>query len=58
MTTMRFSRRRLGAVAAGVAAVALVLSGCSAGGGGESAPTEGDFSGTTLNVAAAWSGAE
>ncbi|MBK0418130.1 carbohydrate ABC transporter substrate-binding protein [Leucobacter sp. CSA1] len=43
------------------AGLALALSGCASGGGGDGAsePTiEGDFSGETLNVAAAWSGAE
>jgi len=64
MRTKRTSRLIAIAGTAGVAA--LVLTGCGGGGdtdggGDESAPEvsiDGDFSGTTLNVVAAWSGAE
>ena len=64
MSTMRFTRRRLGAAVAGLAAAALVLSACSSGGGttdggdGTGDGDTGEFAGTTLSVVAAWSGAE
>lgn len=57
VTTGRIARGR-GRVFAAIgftAATALVLTGCSGGGGDESL---GDFEGETLTVAAAWSGAE
>lgn len=64
MTTMRFStgtgtrlRRRASAVVAGLAAATLMLTGCAGGGGGGDASGD-EFSGKTLNVVAAWSGAE
>ncbi|EYT53205.1 sugar ABC transporter substrate-binding protein [Leucobacter sp. UCD-THU] len=53
----RRSRRRLLAVAAGLSAAALALTGCGSGGGGAGGGG-GEFSGETLNVVAAWSGAE
>lgn len=40
------------------AATALVVSGCAGGGDDADVPVDGDFSGQTLNVVAAWSGAE
>lgn len=64
---MRSNRTgKLIAIAGIAAATTLVLSGCGGGddggGGGDSSSPEieidGDFSGTTLNVVAAWSGAE
>ena len=68
MSTMRFStrsgrpaRRRWVGAAAGLAAAALALTGCGSGGGGESGGGEAggdEFAGETLNVVAAWSGAE
>jgi alpha-glucoside transport system substrate-binding protein len=57
-------RRRLATAAAGIAAVALALTGCASGGGGDTGGDAGggaagdEFAGETLNVAAAWSGAE
>ncbi len=54
-------RRRLATAAAGAAAVALALTGCASGdggGGGGDGAAGDEFSGETLNVAAAWSGAE
>jgi alpha-glucoside transport system substrate-binding protein len=52
--------KRVSGVVAGVAAVSLALAGCSGGGDGgdKKVDVEGDFSGTTLKVAAAWSGDE
>lgn len=53
--------RRLATAAAGAAAVALALTGCASGdggGGGGDGAAGDEFSGETLNVAAAWSGAE
>lgn len=50
--------RRIWAVAAGVSAAALALTGCGSGGGGGADGGDGEFSGETLNVVAAWSGAE
>jgi alpha-glucoside transport system substrate-binding protein len=44
-------------VAAGLSAAALALTGCGSGGGGAGGGG-GEFSGETLNVVAAWSGAE
>lgn len=60
MEMKRTPRKRLAVVTAGLAAAALLLSGCSGSGGGEK-PSEssgGDLAGKTLSVAAAWSGAE
>lgn len=54
-------RRRLATTVAGAAAVALALVGCASGGGGGGTGGDGagdEFAGETLNVAAAWSGAE
>ena len=52
--------RRLVAPIAAAGVVALALSGCSSGGGGDAGNSGGggDFSGETLEVAGAWSGAE
>lgn len=64
MSAMRISRiadrgGRFGVVAlAGVAAGALALTGCAGGGGSAPAGSGGEFAGETLEVAAAWSGAE
>ncbi|GAB3617204.1 ABC transporter substrate-binding protein [Okibacterium endophyticum] len=57
---MRLTRqRRILAPLAAAGAVGLVLAGCAGGGdGGEGGGAEGDFSGETLEVAGAWSGAE
>lgn len=49
--------RRIFVITGAVGAAGLVLSGCSGGGGGGDT-VEGDFSGETLTVVAAWSGAE
>lgn len=54
---MKQTRKRLLATLGVVGAASLVLAGCSAGDGGDGAG-DGEFSGTTLTVAAAWSGAE
>lgn len=50
--------RRLAAPIALAGATALVLAGCSSGGDGGGSGGSGEFSGETLEVAAAWSGAE
>jgi len=50
--------RRIFVITGAVGAAGLVLSGCSGGGGGGGDTVEGDFSGETLTVVAAWSGAE
>jgi len=50
-------RRYQGAIALG-AATALALAGCTSGDGGDDPLADTDLSGTTLNVSAAWSGAE
>ena len=53
-------RQRVVFSLAAIAATGLVVSGCAGGGGGggsSSAPS-GEFAGQTLNVVAAWSGAE
>lgn len=57
---MRANRtRKLILVAGMTGAAGLVLSGCGGGGGGSDTPDiEGDFSGESLEVVAAWSGAE
>lgn len=55
------SRKRLAVAVSLCGAASLVLAGCSGGGssaGGGDAGGSGEFAGTTLNVAAAWSGAE
>lgn len=56
------NRSRMLGAAAGLAAVALLASGCSSGGGEAGGSGDGggggEFSGETLSVAAAWSGAE
>src|SRR5690606_26107254 len=56
------SKRRTPAWVAIAGASALVLAGCTGGGestdGTEAPAAEGDFAGQTLNVMAAWSGAE
>jgi len=57
------NRRRMLGAAAGLAAMALLASGCASGGGGKpdgggESAGGGELSGKTLNVAAAWSGAE
>ncbi|MBL3686635.1 extracellular solute-binding protein [Leucobacter zeae] len=56
------TRSRMLGAAAGLAAVALLASGCSSGGGEAGGSGDGggggEFSGETLSVAAAWSGAE
>ena len=54
------SRKRAPIFVVGLAATAVVIAGCTGGGGGSSteADIEGDFAGETLNVVAAWSGAE
>ncbi len=54
---MRLSNRRSLSLIAASAALALVA-GCSGGDNEPEVSIEGDFSGQTLNVAAAWSGAE
>ena len=53
-------RQRVVISLAALAATSIVIAGCSGGGGGDSsaAPGTGDFAGQTLNVVAAWSGAE
>lgn len=53
-------RHRVAISLAVLAATSLVVAGCAGGGGGDSsaAPGGGDFAGQTLNVVAAWSGAE
>ena len=57
---MHFQKSRSLIAVAGVAVAGLALSGCSGGGSNDDSgdAVEGDFSGTTLNVVAAWSGAE
>ena len=57
-STFRITPRRATGMLAGVAAASLVLTGCSGGGSDDAPDIEGDFSGTTLTVAAAWSGDE
>ena len=54
---MNTKNRRAIAPLAVTAAAALALAGCAGGDGGGEA-VEGDFSGVTLEVSAAWSGAE
>ncbi len=56
---MRANRTRKLVLAAGLAGTAgLVLTGCGGGGGSDTPDIDGDFSGETLEVVAAWSGAE
>ncbi len=50
--------RRLLAPIAIVGVAGLALSGCASGDDGDGGAADGEFSGTTLEVAAAWSGAE
>ena len=54
---MNTKNRRIIAPIAITAAAGLALAGCAGGPGGGDA-VEGDFSGTTLEISAAWSGAE
>ena len=52
-------RHRVALSIAAIAATGLVVSGCASGGGDNAeSPSAGEFAGTTLNVVAAWSGAE
>ncbi|MGO1770010.1 MAG: ABC transporter substrate-binding protein [Microbacterium sp.] len=56
---MRANRTRKLILAAGLTGTAgLVLTGCGGGGGSDTPDIDGDFSGETLEVVAAWSGAE
>ncbi|MFV0320453.1 MAG: ABC transporter substrate-binding protein [Microbacterium sp.] len=55
------TRRRTAAATAALSVTGLLVVGCAGGGGGGSTDDGGgggDFAGTTLNVTAAWSGAE
>ncbi|MGJ0203509.1 ABC transporter substrate-binding protein [Leucobacter sp. gxy201] len=53
------SLRSIGVTSVALAATAaLVLTGCSGGTSGDDVAVDGDFSGETLTIAAAWSGAE
>ena len=54
---MNTRNRRVIAPIAITAALGLALAGCAGGGGADDA-VDGDFAGTTLEVSAAWSGAE